>query len=69
MPESCAVCQIRREGRVTVVSEVIQRHQPVKVKVLSFNGQRISLSIKVSLTLLSLVCECMGQVIHSIYIF
>jgi len=33
-----------------VVSDVVQRHQSVKVKVLSFNGQRISLSIKVAST-------------------
>jgi len=45
--------QLRREGRVTVVSDVVQRHQPVTVKVLTFNGQRISLSIKVALNLLS----------------
>jgi len=47
--------QLRREGRVTVVSDVVQRHQAVKVKVLSFNGQRISLSIKVALNYLILL--------------
>lgn len=49
--------QLRREGRVTVVSDVVQRHQAVKVKVLSFNGQRISLSIKVALHSISPLCH------------
>ena len=45
------VCQqLRREGRVTAVSDVVQRHQPVKVKVLTFNGQKTSLSMKVTST-------------------
>ena len=33
---------------MTVVSDVVQRHQPVKVKVLTFSGQKTSLSIKVT---------------------
>jgi ATP-dependent RNA helicase DHX8/PRP22 len=40
------ISQIRREGRVSSVADVVQRHQPVKVKVLTFNGQKTSLSIK-----------------------
>lgn len=43
----CFVLQLRREGRVTNVSDVVQRGQKVKVKVLSFTGQKISLSLKV----------------------
>lgn len=38
--------QLRREGRVTSVSDVVTRGQKVKVKVLSFTGQKTSLSIK-----------------------
>ncbi|CAL8099006.1 unnamed protein product [Orchesella dallaii] len=42
----CHISQLRREGRVNQVSEVVVRAQQVKVKVLSFTGQKISLSIK-----------------------
>lgn len=42
----CHISQLRREGRVNQVSEVVVRGQQVKVKVLSFTGQKISLSIK-----------------------
>jgi ATP-dependent RNA helicase DHX8/PRP22 len=40
------ISQLRREGRVNNVSEVVQRGQRVKVKILSFTGQKTSLSIK-----------------------
>ncbi|KAF4532358.1 hypothetical protein B566_EDAN003662 [Ephemera danica] len=40
------ISQLRREGRVTDVSDVVQRGQKVKVKVLSFTGQKVSLSMK-----------------------
>ncbi|GAB6033588.1 ATP-dependent RNA helicase dhx8 [Chamberlinius hualienensis] len=40
------ISQLRREGRVTNVSDVVQRGQRVQVKVLSFTGQKTSLSIK-----------------------
>ena len=39
--------QLRREGRVGSVTDVVQRGQAVKVKVLQFTGQKASLSIKV----------------------
>ena len=41
--------QLRREGRVGNVSEVVSKGQKVKVKVKSFNAQngKTSLSIKV----------------------
>ncbi len=45
--------QLRREGRVSNVSDVVNRSQKVKVKVLSFTGQKTSLSIKVSQSQLS----------------
>lgn len=41
------VSQLRSEGRVSSVSDVVQRGQKVKVKVLALNGQRVSLSLKV----------------------
>lgn len=40
------VSQLRREGRVTNVSDVVHRGQSVRVKVLSFNRQKTSLSMK-----------------------
>lgn len=40
------VSQLRREGRVTSVTDVVQRHQKVYVKVLSFTGTRTSLSMR-----------------------
>lgn len=40
------ISQLRREGRVTNVSDVVMRGQKVKVKVLSFTGQKTSLSMK-----------------------
>ena len=40
------ISQLRREGRVSNVSDVVHRGQKVKVKVLSFTGQKTSLSIK-----------------------
>lgn len=40
------ISQLRREGRVNDVNEVVSRGQRVKVKVLSFTGQRTSLSMK-----------------------
>lgn len=40
------ISQLRREGRVTSVGDVVQRGQKVKVKVLSFTGQKTSLSMK-----------------------
>ena len=39
--------QLRREGRVTTVSDVVNRGQKVKAKVLSFTGNKPSLSLKV----------------------
>lgn len=40
------ISQLRREGRVTNVQEVVQRGQKVRVKVLSVAGQKVSLSMK-----------------------
>lgn len=40
------ISQLRREGRVNDVNEVVQRGQNIKVKVLSFSGNRTSLSMK-----------------------
>lgn len=39
--------QLRREGRVAQVGEVAQKGQSVKVKVLSYTGNKTSLSMKV----------------------
>ena len=39
--------QLRREGRVNDVKDVVTRGQSVKVKVLSIVGKKISLSMKV----------------------
>ncbi|XP_037092535.1 ATP-dependent RNA helicase DHX8-like [Pollicipes pollicipes] len=40
------ISQLRREGRVADVNEVVSRGQAVKVKVLSFTGQKTSLTMK-----------------------
>ncbi len=40
------ISQLRREGRVASVTDVVQRHQKVYVKVLSFTGTRTSLSMR-----------------------
>ncbi|KAJ8927443.1 hypothetical protein NQ314_020113 [Rhamnusium bicolor] len=40
------ISQLRAEGRVTNVSEVVSRGNKVKVKVLSVTGQKVSLSMK-----------------------
>ncbi|XP_040074581.1 ATP-dependent RNA helicase DHX8 [Ixodes scapularis] len=40
------ISQLRREGRITNVGDVVARGQRVKVKVLSFTGQKTSLSMK-----------------------
>ncbi|XP_019857665.1 PREDICTED: ATP-dependent RNA helicase DHX8-like [Amphimedon queenslandica] len=40
------VSQLRQEGRVREVSDVVKRGQKVKVKVLSITGNKMSLSIK-----------------------
>jgi len=40
------ISQLRREGRVTTVSDVVNRGQKVKAKVLSFTGNKPSLSLK-----------------------
>lgn len=40
------ISQLRAEGRVTNVTEVVSRGSKVKVKVLSVTGQKVSLSMK-----------------------
>ncbi|EDW77060.2 uncharacterized protein Dwil_GK22168 [Drosophila willistoni] len=40
------ISQLRAEGRVTDVTEVVSRNQTVKVKVMSITGQKVSLSMK-----------------------
>lgn len=40
------ISQLRAEGRVTDVTEVVSRNQNVKVKVMSIAGQKVSLSMK-----------------------
>ncbi|XP_037715345.1 ATP-dependent RNA helicase DHX8 [Drosophila subpulchrella] len=40
------ISQLRAEGRVTDVTEVVSRNQTVKVKVMSITGQKVALSMK-----------------------
>jgi ATP-dependent RNA helicase DHX8/PRP22 len=40
------ISQLRHEGHVTNISDVVVRGQKVKVKVLSLMGQKVSLSMK-----------------------
>ena len=41
------ISELRREGRVANVADVVNKGQRVKVKVLSFTGSKTSLSMKV----------------------
>lgn len=41
------ISELRREGRVANVADVVRKGQRVKVKVLSFTGSKTSLSMKV----------------------
>lgn len=41
------ISELRREGRVANVADVVSKGQRVKVKVLSFTGTKTSLSMKV----------------------
>ena len=45
------IFQLRREGRVNNVTDVVQKGQSVKVKVLSYTGNKMSLSMKVGISL------------------
>ena len=45
------IFQLRREGRVNNVTDVVQKGQSVKVKVLSYTGNKMSLSMKVGMLL------------------
>jgi len=40
------ISQLRREGRVNKVEDVVSKNQQVKVKILTITGQKISLSMK-----------------------
>ena len=66
---SIYVSQLRREGRVREVSEVIRRGQRVKVKVLSITGNKMSLSVKVSKNKTSdfYTMRFIGGTVHCIY--
>lgn len=44
------ISELRREGRVANVADVVSKGQRVKVKVLSFTGSKTSLSMKVRRT-------------------
>lgn len=44
------ISELRREGRVANVADVVSKGQRVKVKVLSFTGTKTSLSMKVGET-------------------
>ena len=41
------ISELRREGRVANVADVVTKGQRVKIKVLSFTGSKTSLSMKV----------------------
>ena len=46
------ISHLRREGRVSNVSDVVKRGDKVRVKVLSITGSKMGLSMKVSFSLL-----------------
>ncbi len=51
------VSQLRREGRVKEVAEVVSRGQRVKVKILSISGGKIGLSMKVQYVYMYVQCK------------
>lgn len=54
------ISELRREGRVANVADVVSKGQRVKVKVLSFTGTKTSLSMKVG-DMSSLFPQLIGQ--------
>ena len=54
------ISELRREGRVANVADVVSKGQRVKVKVLSFTGTKTSLSMKVG-EMCSLLPHLMAQ--------
>lgn len=42
------ISELRKEGRIANIADVVSRGQKVKAKVLSFTGSKASLSMKVS---------------------
>ncbi len=45
------ISQLRKEGRVKDVSDVVRRGQRVKIKLIGITGSKMSLSMKVSGTM------------------
>ena len=62
------ISQLRREGRIKEVSEVVKRGQRVKVKVLSITGSKLSLSMKVSKTRFD-ITSCTDVMIRNSRVF
>lgn len=54
------ISELRREGRVANVADVVSKGQRVKVKVLSFTGTKTSLSMKVG-EISSLISHTMAK--------
>lgn len=51
------ISELRREGRVANVADVVSKGQRVKVKVLSFTGSKTSLSMKVKKQNITVWCS------------
>ena len=58
------VSQLRSEGRVANVSDVVKRGDHVKVKVLSISGTKLSLSMKVSVHTMSKPLNILQSLLH-----
>ena len=52
------ISELRKEGRIANVADVVTRGQKVKVKVLSFTGSKTSLSMKVRQLHHRLISSC-----------
>ena len=61
------ISELRREGRVANVADVVSKGQRVKVKVLSFTGSKTSLSMKVWKTFYSAYNRVCGAKIFKVY--
>lgn len=63
------ISELRREGRVANVADVVSKGQRVKVKVLSFTGSKTSLSMKVWKTFRSAYNRVCGANVFKDYTF
>lgn len=62
------ISELRREGRVANVADVVSKGQRVKVKVLSFTGSKTSLSMKVKKQNITVWCSVDFRVVSRYFL-